>query len=78
MGFVISLDQVTPADASRVGGKAYNCARLKQKGFPVPEDAAVVAEAMGSAAALASRKSWEQLRNNNAQIPGKTGHQELT
>jgi len=30
MGFVISLDQITSADASRVGGKAYNCARLKQ------------------------------------------------
>ncbi|MBI4483029.1 MAG: hypothetical protein HY652_09080, partial [Acidobacteria bacterium] len=58
MGFVISLDQTTPADASRVGGKAYNCALLKQRGFPVPEGAAVVAEGMGSAAALADLDTW--------------------
>ena len=58
MGFVISLDQITPADASRVGGKAYNCARLRQKGFSVPEGAAVVAEAMGSAVALAELDTW--------------------
>lgn len=58
MRFLVSLDHITPADASRVGGKAYNCAWLKQIGFPVPEGAAVVAEAMGSAAALAELDAW--------------------
>jgi rifampicin phosphotransferase len=35
------LDAITPGDLARVGGKAFNCARLKQEGFPVP-DALVV------------------------------------
>jgi phosphoenolpyruvate synthase/pyruvate phosphate dikinase len=30
------LDAITPGDLARVGGKAFNCARLKQAGFPVP------------------------------------------
>jgi pyruvate,water dikinase len=32
-----TLDQVTADDRRSVGGKAYNCARLKQAGFPVPD-----------------------------------------
>ena len=31
------LDAITPGDQARVGGKAFNCARLKQAGFPVPD-----------------------------------------
>jgi phosphoenolpyruvate synthase/pyruvate phosphate dikinase len=31
------LDQLTPNDESRAGAKAYNCARLKQAGFRVPD-----------------------------------------
>jgi phosphohistidine swiveling domain-containing protein len=31
------LDAIGPADAALVGGKAFNCARLKQAGFPVPD-----------------------------------------
>ncbi len=58
MGLVISLDQITPADAFRLGGKAYNCALLRQRGFPVPEGAAVVAEGMSSVAALAELDTW--------------------
>jgi pyruvate,water dikinase len=32
-----NLDQVTADDLRSIGGKAYNCARLKQAGFPVPD-----------------------------------------
>ena len=36
-----SLDQLTSADLPYVGGKAYNCAHLKQSGFPVPDGFAI-------------------------------------
>jgi rifampicin phosphotransferase len=39
------LDNITDADRSRVGGKAFNCARLKQAGFPVPDGLVVPADA---------------------------------
>jgi rifampicin phosphotransferase len=32
-----TLDRIAEDDLSRVGGKAFNCARLKQAGFPVPD-----------------------------------------
>lgn len=38
-----TLEQLTASDAIRVGGKAWNCARLKQHGFPVPEGIVVPA-----------------------------------
>lgn len=37
MDLLKTLDEVIDADRLRVGGKAYNCARLKQAGFPVPD-----------------------------------------
>lgn len=40
-----TLDEVTPADETLVGGKAFNCARLKQAGFPVPEGLVVPGDA---------------------------------
>jgi pyruvate,water dikinase len=40
-----SLDQLTAADARLAGGKAWNCARLKQAGFPVPDGLVVPADA---------------------------------
>jgi hypothetical protein len=32
-----TLDEVTPDDRASIGGKAFNCARLRQAGFPVPD-----------------------------------------
>jgi rifampicin phosphotransferase len=32
-----TLDELSAADLGSIGGKAYNCARLKQAGFPVPD-----------------------------------------
>src|SRR6478672_516285 len=31
------LDAITASDLPLVGGKAFNCARLRQAGFPVPD-----------------------------------------
>jgi rifampicin phosphotransferase len=40
-----TLDDITPADRPLVGGKSYNCALLKQAGFPVPDGIVVLADA---------------------------------
>ncbi len=58
MNFLKPLDDITPSDLSLVGGKAFNCARLKQAGFPVPDGVAVAAETKESAAALAELHAW--------------------
>src|SRR5262245_39851162 len=39
------LDEITGADQSRSGAKAYNCARLRQSGFPVPDGIVVLSTA---------------------------------
>ena len=39
-----SLDQLTPDDMPKVGGKAYNCARLRKAGFPVPDGFAITTD----------------------------------
>ena len=36
-----TLDQVVPADLSAIGAKAFNCARLRQAGLPVPDGLAI-------------------------------------
>jgi phosphohistidine swiveling domain-containing protein len=43
MGRIKSLEELSPADARLAGGKAYNCARLLQAGFPVPGGFVVMA-----------------------------------
>jgi phosphoenolpyruvate synthase/pyruvate phosphate dikinase len=58
MRFFKSLDQITAADAVRVGGKAYNCARLKQAGFPVPDGIAVMANARESSEVFSELQDW--------------------
>ena len=41
-----SLDQLTPDDMPKVGGKAYNCARLRKAGFPVPDGFAITTDVL--------------------------------
>jgi phosphohistidine swiveling domain-containing protein len=53
-----SLDELTPADESRVGGKAWNCARLKQHGFPVPDGLAIPADAADADLPAIDRDPW--------------------
>src|SRR3954447_18764322 len=38
------LDDITAGDLPLVGGKAFNCARLRRAGFPVPDGLVVAAE----------------------------------
>src|SRR5215475_5217689 len=40
-----SLDEVTSADRPRIGGKSYNCARLRQAGLPVPDGIVIPSDA---------------------------------
>jgi pyruvate,water dikinase len=58
MSFIKALDQITAADAIRVGGKVYNCAQLKQAGFPVPDGIAVMANARESSDVFLELQDW--------------------
>ena len=53
-----TLDQITPDDLRRTGGKAYNCARLKQAGFPVPDGIVVPADATDADLLLLPSHPW--------------------
>src|SRR4051812_43305385 len=53
-----SLDEITPADRPLVGGKAYNCARLKQAGFPVPDGLVVPADATDEQIRMLPHDPW--------------------
>ena len=55
-----TLDEITDSDRSRVGGKAYNCARLKQGGFPVPDGLVVPADASDQDIAVLPEHRWFQ------------------
>jgi pyruvate,water dikinase len=53
-----TLDEIRPADAPRVGGKAFNCARLKQAGMPVPDGIVVMTDAMGASLEIPRLRQW--------------------
>ena len=53
-----TLDQITPDDLRRTGGKAYNCARLKQAGFPVPDGIVIPADATDDDLLLLTSHPW--------------------
>jgi len=48
VGTFKTLDTLDAADQARVDGKAYNCARLRQAGFPVPDALIVPSDATES------------------------------
>jgi pyruvate,water dikinase len=52
------LDRITFDDATRVGAKAYNCARLRQAGFPVPDGFALTADSEGPPVASSELQDW--------------------
>lgn len=41
---LITLEAIGPSDHGRVGGKAFNCARLRRAGFSVPDGLVVTAD----------------------------------
>jgi len=53
-----TLDEVTDADRPSIGGKAYNCARLKQAGLPVPDGLVVSTEATDEDVRQLTRHPW--------------------
>ena len=53
-----SLDQITAVDESRSGAKAYNCARLKQAGFRVPDGIVVLSDATDTDLAALADHTW--------------------
>ncbi|HJZ76530.1 MAG TPA: PEP/pyruvate-binding domain-containing protein, partial [Vicinamibacterales bacterium] len=53
-----TLDEIAPEDLSCVGGKAYNCARLKQAGFPVPDGIVVPSDATDEAIRSLGQNPW--------------------
>lgn len=55
---VTPLGDVTPADAARTGAKAFNCARLRQAGFQVPDGVVVFATTPAEALAGVADHPW--------------------
>jgi pyruvate,water dikinase len=55
---LLRLDDLSRAAEARAGGKAFNCAVLKQAGFPVPDGIVLLADASDEAAARAADHEW--------------------
>jgi len=53
-----TLDGLTAADRERVGGKAFNCSRLKQAGLPVPDGIVVTSDLADEAVGALRRDPW--------------------
>ncbi len=58
MAALLSLESIAAADAARVGGKAFGCARLLHAGAPVPDGIVVPGDAAWSAGADAALHAW--------------------
>ena len=52
------LDDAGAADLPRIGGKAFNCARLRQAGFPVPDGLAVPSDATDAEISALASHAW--------------------
>lgn len=52
------LDDITTSEATRAGGKAFNCARLKQAGIPVPDGIVLTTDAMGASLHMPELHEW--------------------
>ena len=62
------LDHILPSDLGSVGGKAYNCARLRQAGFPVPDALAISADATVEEIHSLSGDAWLAAQPADAQF----------
>ena len=52
------IDDITAGDLPIVGGKAFNCARLRQAGFPVPDGLAITGDATDAEVGRMAGESW--------------------
>lgn len=57
-GHVLELDRLSAADEARSGAKAWNCARLRQAGFRVPDGIVVLAGASDVEVERLPTHSW--------------------
>jgi rifampicin phosphotransferase len=55
---IVPLDSISSAHEALAGGKALNCARLKQAGFPVPDGVVVLSTASRDDAAAVAADPW--------------------
>src|SRR5262245_39032630 len=55
---IAPLDRLLPADGARAGGQAYNCARLKQAGFRVPDGLVILSTATAGEISAAADHPW--------------------
>jgi phosphoenolpyruvate synthase/pyruvate phosphate dikinase len=55
---IVALDRLRETDEPRAGGKAFNCARLRQAGFPVPDGMVVMATAGDTEIAAVPEHAW--------------------
>lgn len=62
------LDHILSSDLASVGGKAYNCARLRQAGFPVPDGLAIGADATAEEIHSLTDDSWLAAQPADAQF----------
>ncbi len=58
VGTFKTLDEISEDDRPLVGGKAYNCARLKQAGFPVPDGLVISADTIDEQLADLLECAW--------------------
>ena len=56
-----SLEDVRPGDRALVGGKAFNCAVLKQAGLPVPDGLAIPSDATDDEVRRLGESPWVHL-----------------
>jgi phosphohistidine swiveling domain-containing protein len=54
----LRLDHISAADLPRVGGKAFNCARLRQAGFPVPDGLVLPGDATDAEIPSLANDAW--------------------
>src|SRR5262245_33353790 len=55
---IVPLDELRPDAEAQSGAKAFNCARLKQAGFPVPDGLVVLSSATEADLAGLADHSW--------------------
>ena len=53
-----TLDEIEATDAARVGGKAFNCARLKRAGIAVPDGIVLTTDATDGPLDLPQLQEW--------------------
>src|SRR5262245_13495272 len=65
---IVPLDRLTPAEQGHAGGKAANCAGLRQAGFPVPDGLVVMAQATAQYLRSIAQHPWFDTMEESARF----------